>query len=76
MLGKGSLPCSALFPLQDPSAGQGGWHSRICKSNTAAVQEPEVWHLLKDLEIAAREHNTGSVLEPFAHMVVLNIQHS
>lgn len=26
------------------------------------VQEPEVWHLLKDLETAAKEHNTGSVL--------------
>lgn len=26
-------------------------------------QEPEVWHLLKDLEIAAREHNTGLLCE-------------
>ena len=23
------------------------------------VQEPEVWHLLKDLETAAKDHNTG-----------------
>ena len=35
-------------------------HEVPCKFGPP-VQEPEVWHLLKDLETAAKEHNTGSV---------------
>ena len=31
----------------------------------AVLQEPEVWQLLKDLEIAAKDHNTGSVPTKF-----------
>lgn len=31
-------------------------------NSSPVVQEPEVWHLLKDLQIAAQDHNTGSVL--------------
>ena len=37
----------------------------------ADVQEPEVWHLLKDLEIAAKDHNTGSVSDSDLLMLVI-----
>ncbi len=31
----------------------------VCKAPCSQLQEPEVWELLKDLEEAAKEHDTG-----------------
>ncbi len=31
----------------------------VCKAPCGQLQEPEVWELLKDLEEAAKEHDTG-----------------